>query len=158
MTLLLPSLRLRIATAAALALPLALAGCASGGVGSAAPAPSSSGAHGRTVTVGDNAARTTVTLAPGDTLEVVLHSTYWSAPVSSGPAMLSPLGQPTAAPVSTGPGCGAPGSGCGTVTTDFRAVADGTVRIDSTRSSCGEAKPCLPQQRGFEVTVVVKAP
>jgi hypothetical protein len=108
------------------------------------------------VTVDDTANRSTVTLAPGDTLQVVLHSTYWSAPVSSTPATLSPLGEPAVAHATTSPGCHAPGSGCGTVAVGFRAVVDGTVRIDSSRTSCGEAKPCLPNQRDFEVTVVVQ--
>lgn len=97
-----------------------------------------------------------VTVTAGATVRLVLHSTFWAAPRSSAPDRLAPVAAASSAP-STGPGC-RPGSGCGTVTADFLArgaATAATVRLTSTRTSCGEAVRCRPGQADFTVTVVI---
>ncbi|GAB2701032.1 hypothetical protein [Kitasatospora kifunensis] len=108
------------------------------------------------VALSEPANGTTVTVPAGATVRLVLHSTYWAAPQSSAPDRLAAVGAPRSSP-SAGPGCH-PGSGCGTVSADFLARAAATVRLTSTRSSCGEALLCRPGQRDFTVTVVISPP
>ncbi|MFF2544684.1 hypothetical protein ACFVUY_19185 [Kitasatospora sp. NPDC058063] len=133
---------------------LALAGCASTGTGPSTPAAASSpvtASSPATVTVDEHADRTTLKAAVGTTVTLALHSTYWSAATSSAPEVLAPEGSPTTAP---SPSC-RPGGGCGTVTASFTARAPGTARLTATRTSCGEALNCPPEQRRYEVTVEV---
>lgn|GEM_PF-1834800 len=108
---------------------------------------------GHTVTVGEGANGSTVTLARGDRLQVVLHSTYWQfAPVSN-PAVLAVDGGS-----QTGPGTNCPsfpGSGCGTVTQTYTAAHAGTAGVTASRTSCGEAMGCPPSESSFKVTVHV---
>ncbi|SOB85834.1 hypothetical protein [Streptomyces sp. 1331.2] len=144
-----------LALAAAL---LALTGCASTGTRPSAtttlsPAAPSSPAvpSPAVVTVDEHADHTTVKAAVGSTVSVGLHSTYWSAATSSAPDVLAPSGTPTTAP---SPSC-RPGGGCGTVTTTFTAHAPGTARLTATRTICGEALQCPPEQGSYEVTVEV---
>ncbi|MFF7634601.1 hypothetical protein ACFZB9_15800 [Kitasatospora sp. NPDC008050] len=105
------------------------------------------------VVLGEQANGGSVTVPTGATVRLLLHSTFWAAPRSSAPGSLAPLGAPDSAP-SSGPGC-RPGSGCGTVTADFLARAAATVRLTTTRTSCGEALRCRPGQADFTVTVVI---
>ncbi|MFD4656309.1 hypothetical protein ACFWP2_11850 [Kitasatospora sp. NPDC058444] len=137
-----------LALAAAL---LTLAGCASTGTGPSAPAATSAAPGPATVTVDEHADHTTLKAAVGATVTLVLHSTYWSAATSSAPDVLTPDGAPTTTP---SPSC-RPGGGCGAVTASFTARAPGTARLTATRTSCGEALNCPPEQRGYEVTVEV---
>ncbi|MGW3232206.1 hypothetical protein [Kitasatospora sp. NPDC001095] len=138
-----------LALAAAL---LTLTGCASTGTGPSTPATTSATPGPATVTVDEHADRTTVRIAVGATLTLALHSTYWSPATSSAPEVLAPDGVPSTAP---SPSC-RPGGGCGTVTADFTARAAGTARLTATRTSCGEALNCPPEQRTYEVTVDVE--
>ncbi|MFD5437172.1 hypothetical protein ACFWJ4_34110 [Kitasatospora sp. NPDC127067] len=133
---------------------LTLAGCASTGTGPSTPAAASTASTApspATVTVDEHADRTTLKAAVGTTVTLALHSTYWSAATSSAPDVLAPAGPPTTTP---SPSC-RPGGGCGTVTASFTARAPGTARLTATRTSCGEALNCPPEQRGYEVTVEV---
>lgn len=107
-----------------------------------------------TVTVDEAANGTTVTLARGDRLKVVLHSTYWQFAAVSDPAVLTAEGAPR-----TGPGTSCPtfpGSGCGTVTVTFTAARAGHAVVTAGRTSCGEAMGCPPSQSQFRVTVHVR--
>lgn len=123
---------------------------------SASPRPSASGSTAGVLVVDESAARSTVTVARGSRLQVVLHSTYWSVPAGSPAGVLRQLGLPQAAAGPAGPSCH-PGSGCGTVRTEFLALTAGTTTLTATRHSCGEAMACAPAQREFRVTVVVTA-
>ncbi|MFE6051579.1 hypothetical protein ACFQ6N_12515 [Kitasatospora sp. NPDC056446] len=145
------------ALAAGLLALLALAGCASAGTGPSATAATAATAAGpaapspAAVTVDEHADRTTLKVAVGTSVTVVLHSTYWSAASGSAPDVLAPAGTPTTAP---SPSC-RPGGGCGTVTASFTARAPGSARVTATRTSCGEALACTSGQGAYEVTVEV---
>ncbi len=95
----------------------------------------------------------TVTVAVGATVTLVLHNIYWQVQDSSKPSVLTMVGRP----VYSGAGtikC-IPGTGCGTVTATFKAVAQGSALISASRSSCGEALQCTGGAGKFEVTVAV---
>ncbi|MEV7186784.1 hypothetical protein [Kitasatospora sp. NPDC093102] len=130
---------------------LTLAGCASTGTVPSTPAATPAALSPATVTVDEHADHTTLKAAVGTTVTLTLHSIYWSAATSSAPDVVTPDGAPTTAP---SPSC-RPGGGCGTVTASFTARAPGTARLTATRTSCGEALNCPPEQRGYEVTVEV---
>ncbi|GAA2129926.1 hypothetical protein GCM10009760_01740 [Kitasatospora kazusensis] len=141
--------RLRTALGAlAGAAVLVLAGCgsSSGSAGPTGPATA--------VTLDEQANNTTVTVKAGVTVRVDLHSTYWSAVTSSAPQLLEQTGRPTVVPSPTGPACRV-GSGCGTVSTDFLAHGAGSAQLTATRTTCGEALLCAPDQRTFTVTVQI---
>lgn len=135
-----------LALAAAL---LALTGCAA--TASNTSAPGTSVPAPAVLAVDEHAGGSTLKAAVGTTLTLALHSTYWSAATSSAPDVVAPTGTPTTAP---SPSC-RPGGGCGTVTTTFTAHAPGTAHLTATRTSCGEARECPPDQRTYEVTVEV---
>ncbi|MEV7770030.1 hypothetical protein [Kitasatospora sp. NPDC086791] len=137
-----------LALAAAL---ITLTGCASTGTGPSATAPAPGAPSPAAVTVDEHADRTTVKVAVGTTVTLALHSTYWSAATSSTPDVATPDGTPTTVP---SPSC-RPGGGCGTVSTSFTAHAPGTARLTATRTTCGEARECPPEQRSYQVTVEV---
>ncbi|MFC1432517.1 hypothetical protein ACEZDB_17870 [Streptacidiphilus sp. N1-3] len=136
-----------------------LAGCASGstGAGPGAPASPPSGSGGRTASLDEHAAGSTVSVPRGTTVLLTLHSTYWAPARSSAPALLQPLGGATSSAAAVGPGC-RPGAGCGTVVSRFLALRGGRVTLSSARTSCGEAMACRPAERTFRVTIVVTAP
>jgi hypothetical protein len=128
------------------------AACSATGSGSAGAGPASSPPP-RAVVLDEHAAGTTVRLRVGTPLLVRLHSTYWSAPAASDPAVLAPDG-----PGGTTPGGGCvPGGGCGTSQARFTATRPGTARITAHRTTCGEAMLCPPAERRYEVTVRVAA-
>jgi hypothetical protein len=107
---------------------------------------------GHTVTVDEAANGSDVTLAPGDHLQVTLHSTYWAFNPSSDPAVLGADRRPR-----TGPGTNCPtypGSGCGTVTQTYTALKAGTADVSADRTTCGEAMACNPAQH-YNVAVHV---
>lgn len=100
----------------------------------------------------EKANHTTVRATVGGTVRVQLHSTYWSTVSSSAPQLLG-----LAAVNSTpSPSC-RPGGGCATVTSTFLARQAGTAQLTADRTSCGEAKPCAPDEQHFTVTVEVSA-
>jgi hypothetical protein len=105
-----------------------------------------------TVKVDESADGSKVTLAPGDHLQVTLHSTYWQFNPSSDALVLAADGGP-----QTGPGTNCPrfpGSGCGTVTQTYTALKAGTATVTATRTTCGEAMACSPVQH-FTLTAHV---
>ncbi|MBD0692760.1 hypothetical protein [Streptomyces sp. CBMA123] len=133
---------------------LALAGCGSTHASTAASAPAPTitvVTPPAAVTADEKANHTTVKVAVGAAVSVELHGTYWSAAASSAPDVLSPAGSPTTAP---SPSC-RPGGGCGTVTTTFAARTAGTAHLTASRTVCGEALNCAPDQRSYDVTIEV---
>lgn len=84
----------------------------------------------------------------------MLSSTYWKFHGSSNTAVLHPLGLPEVRPQPSG--C-VPGSGCGTATATYRAVAAGRVQVVATRTSCGEAMGCTAASGRFVLYVIVAA-
>jgi len=87
----------------------------------------------------------------GDLLTVVLGSTYWIVQAPGAPSILAVAAAPTASP---SPGC-VPGSGCGSVTTEFVATGAGTTTVAASRTSCGEARLCTGSEGRFGITVTV---
>ncbi|HZP54170.1 hypothetical protein [Actinocrinis sp.] len=135
---------------AALAASCALlaAGCAS--------STSSSGGHSAgTVVVQDDANGKTVNATVGQTVELTLGSNYWTVSGSSAPSVLRQDGAATTLPRPTN--CpNVPGMGCVPIRASFTALAPGTASVTASRMTCGEARPCAPNQQHFTVTVVVK--
>ncbi len=120
-----------------------VAGCANGSSGDrtaqTAPIPHQLDEH---------ANGSTVDVQLGDSVVVVLHSTYWN--FDSPARVLQPLStQPS-------PGhCAVIGSGCGTVTVTYNAAQVGTVTLHAHRDSCGEAIRCSASNADWSVTVRV---
>jgi hypothetical protein len=132
---------------------LALAGCARSG-GPGGPGGSGGGSGGGAVTVDEKDNGRTVQVPSGATIDVVLHSTYWTFTALDGTEVLRPDRAPSVAAAPRGSGC-VPGGGCGTVTAVFTAVGVGVVDVRATRVSCGEALRCGPEQASYAVTIVV---
>ncbi len=96
-----------------------------------------------------------ITTHVGGKIVVVLHSTDWSLVRATPSGILRVFGSPviSAPPMTpTTP----PGMGQGTQTSVFVARARGTSILRASRTSCGEAKLCLPTPRTFAVTVHVQ--
>lgn len=106
----------------------------------------------RPAVVDERANNSIVRVARGSSLDVVLHSSYWSVRGSSRPSVLAPDGRPRLLPGSCPPGVG-----CATLELAFTARRQGTAVVTATRVSCGEALLCSPGQRSYRLTVVVYA-
>ena len=93
-----------------------------------------------------------VSLRTGESLTVILHNTYWNLTGSSDPTVLLQIGS-----AITSPDIGKclPGVGCGTVTATFKAVGPGKAEVTASRTSCGEALRCSPDQSTFDLIVVI---
>ena len=116
------------------------------------PSPAAHVATG-TVDLTEADAGRAVTVAVGTRIRLVLHNVYWTVGGSDDAAVLAPVGAPVTS--GAGPIACIPGSGCGTVTAVFDAVAPGRATISASRTSCGEALQCPPGAASFEVTVIV---
>lgn len=129
---------------AAVATVLVSAACANGSPGdrsaATAPVPHQLDEH----TNGS-----TVDVQLGETVIVVLHSTYWT--FDTPPRVLQPIGAPQPSPSH----CPVAGSGCGTVTATFNAAQVGTVTLHAHRDSCGEALRCTGSNADWTATVRV---
>jgi hypothetical protein len=88
----------------------------------------------------------------GDSVKVILSSTYWSFQDSSNPNVLRSGGSAKVVPQLSG--C-VPGQGCGTVTATFKAIGVGTATIVATRTVCGEALRCNRTNDHYQVAVSV---
>ena len=96
-----------------------------------------------------------VSARAGDRIELILSSSYWRVTGSSAPRVLRQDGPPVL--LSRPSSCPAiPGLGCAPVRTDFTALTDGKAVIMASRSTCGEALRCMPDQARFAVTVAVR--
>jgi hypothetical protein len=107
----------------------------------------------KTVSLDDASDGSTVTLRPGDHLDVLLHSTYWTFNRPSDRAVLSADGKPVYGPGESCPPY--PGSGCGTVSVRYTARRAGSAVVSADRSSCGEAVRCTPDALHWAVKVKV---
>lgn len=128
---------------------LLLTACGGGG----SKATLQSGGEPTTHQVTDTDSGATVQARVGDDIVVTLHSTYWHlADPSSG--VLVAVGSP--ATQAGGPSCSTtvPGSGCGTIRTDYRVAQAGSAHLRADRTSCGEAMRCTGSQGRWSVTVV----
>ena len=126
------------------------------GCGTAASRASGPAAAGPTmIVVRDEANGTAVSARAGDRIELILSSSYWHVTGSSAPSVLRQDGSPVL--LSRPRSCPEiPGLGCVPVRADFTALTDGKAAITASRSVCGEALPCEPDQTRFTVIVVVR--
>ena len=107
------------------------------------------------IVVHDNANGKAVSARAGDRIELILSSSYWHLTGSSAPSVLRQDGPPTL--LSRPSSCpDIPGLGCIPVRADFTAMTDGQAVITASRSACGEALRCKPDQTRFTVIVVVR--
>jgi hypothetical protein len=88
----------------------------------------------------------------GDSVRVILSSTYWSFHDSSNSDILRSDGSAQVVPQLSG--C-VPGQGCGTVTATFKGLSVGTASIVAMRTVCGEALRCRGPNGHYQVTVRV---
>lgn len=98
-----------------------------------------------------------VVVKTGSHVTLTLHSTYWTIAALPRQTTLtrdSPVVTTPRLPASAN-GC-VPGQGCGTVTVHFLATGPGQVRIRASRTSCGEAMRCTPQQSVWTVVIRVR--
>ena len=103
----------------------------------------------------DNANGTTVPVAVGGGVELVLSSSYWDVAGSSAPRVLRQDGPATPMPRPSSCPANIPGLGCIPIQMKFTALAVGKAVIKASRTSCGEALRCSPDRTRFTVTVVV---
>ena len=107
---------------------------------------------GSPVTESDNGR--SVVVHVGSDVTLVLHNTYWQISKSSDPAVLALVSGPDYSGAG-GISC-VPGTGCGTVTTVFRAIAPGQATVTASRASCGEVLACTGTAGAYRVTFVVE--
>ena len=105
------------------------------------------------IAVDENSNGSTIQVALGQVIELTLHSTYWKVEGSSDQYVVSQNTEPSRMPAPSGT-C-PPGVGCGMVHVAFTARQQGTARISASRTLCGEALLCKPDQQSFLLTVVV---
>ena len=117
------------------------------------PMSAASASSSHTVTVVESSNGKVVRVRVGDRVKVKLASTYWEFGPVDGKAVRA-LGQ---ADVVVG-GAGCPkimGTGCGSATLTLRVAAKGTSTVSASRTSCGEALQCSPDQRAYRVRITV---
>jgi len=132
-----------------------LPACGSGGSGAGGGGAARRVSAGTSVVaVDEHADGTTITLRPGQQLDVTLHSTYWTLATPVDTAVLRVDVGPTPA---TDASCRSaiPGSGCGSVTATYTAARAGTTTLTAHRDTCGEALRCVGAQADWRVTVRV---
>jgi len=95
----------------------------------------------------------TIHVAQGQVIELTLHSTYWHVEGSSDESVVAQNANPVMMPAPAGT-C-PPGVGCGNVSVAFTARQPGTARISASRTVCGEALSCRPDQSSLSLTVIV---
>ena len=112
-------------------------------------------AGGAVIVVRDDANGKTVSARAGDRIELILSSSYWHVTGSSAPSVLRQDGPPVL--LSRPRRCpDIPGLGCIPMRADFTALTNGKAVIRASRSACGEALRCKPDQTRFTVIVVVR--
>jgi hypothetical protein len=136
------------AAAAIVAITLPAAACATA-TGADHPVP-------KTIVVRDNANGRTIPVQAGDTVELILSSSYWKVAGSSASRVLRQDGATVLLPrPSTCPDI--PGLGCTPERTDFLALTGGKAVIQARRTICGEALRCAGRATSFAVTIVVSS-
>jgi hypothetical protein len=128
----------------------------SAGCGTAASHASGPAAGGpMVIVVRGDANGKAVSARAGDRIELILSSSYWHVTGSSAPSVLRQDGPPVL--LSRPSSCPKiPGLGCVPVRADFTVLTDGKAVITASRSACGEALRCKPDQTRFTVIVVVR--
>ena len=106
------------------------------------------------ISVDETSNGSTIQAAPGQVIELALHSTYWQIDGSSDQSVVAQNAEPSTTPAPSGT-C-PPGVGCGVVYVAFTARQPGTARISASRTLCGEVLLCRPDQRSFLLTVIVR--
>ena len=107
------------------------------------------------IVVRDGANGKAVPARAGDRIELILSSNYWHVTGSSAPSVLRQDGPSVLLPKPKS--CpDIPGLGCTPVRADFTARTSGKAVITASRTACGEALRCQPDQTRFIVTVVVR--
>jgi hypothetical protein len=96
---------------------------------------------------------TSISVAKGSTIIVVLSSTYWTYSTATNPSVLTRVAGPTTSPAHMG-SC-VPGAGCGTVSVTYRAVGVGHAQITASRTTCGEALACSGKAGAYAVQMMV---
>ena len=151
-----------VGTLAGLAITAALAGvagCASSS--SLIPSPPASVPPATTppsaknspaVVLDEHANQTTVRVTVGRQVELLLHSSYWTDFGSSRSAVVRADGPSRVLPAATH--C-VPGGGCNPVVATFTAMSAGTAVLSASRTSCGEALRCGPDNSHYHVTIIV---
>ena len=130
---------------------MASAGCGKAASSYSRPAPGGP----MVIVVHDNANDKAVSARTGDRIELILSSSYWHVTGSSAPGVLRQDGAPML--LSRPSSCpDIPGLGCIPVRADYTALTDGKAVITASRSACGEALRCKPDQTRFSVIVVVR--
>jgi hypothetical protein len=145
-----------VAVAVSVVSTMASAGCGTAASRASRPVASGPVAGGpRVIVVRDHANGKSVSARAGDQIELILSSSYWHVAGSSAPSVLRQDGPPVL--LSRPSSCpDIPGLGCIPVRADFTALADGQAVITASRSACGEALRCRPDQTRFTVRVVVR--
>jgi hypothetical protein len=100
----------------------------------------------------ERANHTTVRVAVGSRVEVLLHSSYWMDFASSQSAVLRADGPARVLPATQT--C-VPGGGCRPVLATFTATGAGTAVLSASRTTCGEALACGLANSRYQVTIVV---
>jgi hypothetical protein len=138
--------------AAAVSVVSTMTACGCGTAASRASGPVTSGPP--VIVVRDNANGKAVSTRVSGRIELILSSSYWHVTGSSAPSVLRQDGPPVL--LSRPSSCpDIPGLGCIPVRADFTALTGGKAVITASRSACGEARRCKPDQTRFTVTVVV---
>ena len=107
------------------------------------------------IVVRDDANGNAVSARAGDRIELILSSSYWRVTGSSAPSVLRQNGPPV--PLPRPSSCAdIPGLGCTPVRAGFTALTGGKAVITASRSACGEALRCKPDQTRLTVIVVVR--
>jgi hypothetical protein len=141
---------LTAAVAAGMAAGIAVGGCAAGMPADPAAHPITSVAAASPLVLDEWDNGHTIQARLGQSIELDLHSSYWQALHSTAPEVVQQQGRTVASP-----GDCPPGVGCGTFRSTFVVQRAGTARLVADRISCGEARLCAPDQRRFDVTILV---
>jgi hypothetical protein len=138
-----------LASLAVTAALFAVAGCASPGDTTGTPPKV---ANSPAIVLDEHANSSTVQVAVGRRVELLLHSSYWTDFGSSQSAVVRADGSVRTLPTSQK--C-IPGGGCNPVLATFIAQGVGTAVLSASRTSCGEALRCSPANSHYRVTIVV---
>ena len=127
---------------------VAVAGCGTVNQAAGGPPPAP-----RLVTEHDAANGTTIHVAVGDKVALILGSSYWQFAGSSTPAVLHQEGPVTL--MKSAHKC-MPGVGCQPKRAVFKALSRGKAVVTAHRVTCGEALACTGSRGHFKLTVVVR--
>ncbi len=107
-----------------------------------------------TRTLNENSANKTYSIKVGATFHLVLHSMYWTLNPLPSKSAVKTVGDPVGSAAPIGPGR-PPGTGQGSLDWTLKAVRVGILTLQATRTSCGEALMCSPDQSKFAVKIKV---